>query len=445
MKKTVLLTRWMVIASIALISYNTQAQRSQGIGTNNPNPKAVLDLNASWLGTNPQGFLPPALSTANRTTTLGPTLTAADNGLIVYDNQINAYFYWNGATWVQIADATSGWVASGGNLYFLTGNVGIGTSTPNEKFTLVGNASVVGTSFLQNTYVSGLTLTGPSLQNGILSVTGTGEVVTVSASAFSQWSTNGTTISYNGGNVGIGVTNPANATLEILGTLSASGIGYLNGFVNTSFSNLGNTTISGGASITGLSAMQSARIEGLSNGVLSVDGAGNVVLAPSSGTTYTSILGVNGIVATGNGTGEVTITGYQWTTVGGNLVYDGGSSISGIGQVNGLINSGFANLGNTTITGGASITGLAAMQSARIESLSNGVLSVDGVGNIITTPAVFSQWNTNGTTISYNTGNVGIGVTSPTNAALEILGNLSASGIGYLNSIISTGVANLGS
>jgi len=71
-----------------------------GIGTNNPNPKSVLELSSP---TNNQGFLVPRLSTAQRTA-ITPTTT--DKGLLVFDTDTNKFQFWNGTVWIIIEDAT---------------------------------------------------------------------------------------------------------------------------------------------------------------------------------------------------------------------------------------------------------------------------------------------------------------------------------------------------
>lgn len=66
-----------------------------------------------------------------------------------------------------------------------TGNVGIGTSTPNTRLHVVGNSTVTGIAMMQNTQIA-------SLSNGVLSVNGTGQVVLAPAgSSLSGSGTNG--------------------------------------------------------------------------------------------------------------------------------------------------------------------------------------------------------------------------------------------------------------
>lgn len=101
-----------------------------GIGTNNPNPKSVLELNSP---TNNQGFLVPRLTTAQRTAIAA---TATDKGLLVFDTNTNKFHFWSGTAWVAIEDGTgtdnqtltftpaTGLLAiSGGNNVTITGTI----------------------------------------------------------------------------------------------------------------------------------------------------------------------------------------------------------------------------------------------------------------------------------------------------------------------------------
>lgn len=101
-----------------------------GIGTNNPNPKSVLELSSP---TNNQGFLVPRLTSAQRTA-IAPTAT--DKGLLVFDTDSNKFHFWSGSARIIIEDGTgtdnqtltftpaTGLLAiSGGNNVTITGTV----------------------------------------------------------------------------------------------------------------------------------------------------------------------------------------------------------------------------------------------------------------------------------------------------------------------------------
>ncbi|WP_421762830.1 beta strand repeat-containing protein [Ekhidna sp.] len=82
-------------AIVMFLSTKTNAQEfSAGINTETPNPNAVLHLVAP---NGDQGLLIPSLTTAERTSM---TLTAADNGLMVFDSEDNAFYFWVNPNWV---------------------------------------------------------------------------------------------------------------------------------------------------------------------------------------------------------------------------------------------------------------------------------------------------------------------------------------------------------
>ena len=75
-----------------------------GVGTNNPDPKALLDLTTN-VGT-PRGLLMPRVSTTVRTGALQTGLGLGQKGLMVADTTSgpNAGLYvWNGTSWSQLA------------------------------------------------------------------------------------------------------------------------------------------------------------------------------------------------------------------------------------------------------------------------------------------------------------------------------------------------------
>ena len=72
---------------------NPQAQNNVGIGTNSPNPKALLDLSAT-----DKGFMVPRLTTTQRLA-IAPA-GAVDQALLVYDTDVQLFYFWNAAAWI---------------------------------------------------------------------------------------------------------------------------------------------------------------------------------------------------------------------------------------------------------------------------------------------------------------------------------------------------------
>ncbi len=83
------------------ISIAAYTQNSVGINTTNPNPHAVLDLVSP---NNNQGLKIPSLTTAQRTDAVFvSSLSATDNGLIIFDSDLNSFYYWSGSDWTKIS------------------------------------------------------------------------------------------------------------------------------------------------------------------------------------------------------------------------------------------------------------------------------------------------------------------------------------------------------
>jgi len=77
------------------------AQDNMGVGTQNPNPNAILELSAQ-----DKGFLAPRMDTTQRNNI--PTGNT-ENGLLIYANNVDKFFYWNAtqAEWVPIPSSSS--------------------------------------------------------------------------------------------------------------------------------------------------------------------------------------------------------------------------------------------------------------------------------------------------------------------------------------------------
>jgi len=86
--------------SIFIIVINTEIfsqNNSVGINTLTPNHNAVLELISP---NNNQGLLVPKLTTSQRTNILFTNnLTGEDSGLLVYDSDLQMFFWWDGSLW----------------------------------------------------------------------------------------------------------------------------------------------------------------------------------------------------------------------------------------------------------------------------------------------------------------------------------------------------------
>ena len=73
-----------------IVGIGLQAQ-GVGVGTSSPHASAQLDLNS----TN-KGILIPRMSSAQRGAIASPA-----KGLLVFDNDLNGFWYFNGTGWVK--------------------------------------------------------------------------------------------------------------------------------------------------------------------------------------------------------------------------------------------------------------------------------------------------------------------------------------------------------
>jgi hypothetical protein len=110
-----------------------------------------------------KGMLIPRMTTTERIAIVSPA-----TGLIVYDNTLNQFYYYNGSTWISITTGTplNYWTLSGSSLYNNSGtNVGIGLTSPSAYLDITGtNASTnslqlrsgnISTSFVSNQILFG--------------------------------------------------------------------------------------------------------------------------------------------------------------------------------------------------------------------------------------------------------------------------------------------------
>ncbi|SNT24916.1 hypothetical protein SAMN05421640_2944 [Ekhidna lutea] len=100
MKFSAFLKVTIITFGLVILSYSGHSQDfSAGINVDKTdiNPNAVLHLKSGEDG-RARGLLIPSISTSQRT---GMNLTAADNGLLVFDSDENAFYFWvNGTGWI---------------------------------------------------------------------------------------------------------------------------------------------------------------------------------------------------------------------------------------------------------------------------------------------------------------------------------------------------------
>lgn len=87
------------------ISANFNSIFGQSVSINStgnaPNLNSILDVSSTT-----SGALLPRMNTSQRTT-LGGSLAGPEEGMTVFDTQLNAYFYWDGGAWVRILSANA--------------------------------------------------------------------------------------------------------------------------------------------------------------------------------------------------------------------------------------------------------------------------------------------------------------------------------------------------
>ncbi|RME23566.1 MAG: hypothetical protein D6800_09655, partial [Candidatus Zixiibacteriota bacterium] len=134
MKKLLLFSMAILVGCFSLFAQSTG---KVGIGTNNPDPSAMLEVKST-----DKGFLPPRLTTAQRLAISSPA-----TGLMVYDTDLNQYMTYNGTAWVVLGN-DGDWARDVGNGYLfpntLTDKVGIGTATPAYELDVNGDIRVQG-------------------------------------------------------------------------------------------------------------------------------------------------------------------------------------------------------------------------------------------------------------------------------------------------------------
>ena len=342
-------------------------------------------------GVNPPGYLGfltvyPASATGSNTPPNVSTLnnylgTVVSNAAIIPAGDTNGSvnFYPHDATdvivdingyYVQAGAGTSQWTNNGSSIFYSLGNVGIGSSSPAQKLDVTGIGRFSG---------------------GIMFGDGTTQTTAATGgSGGSQWTTSGSNIYFNGGNVGIGTTTPG-GKLEVNGNLVVDGIIAFAG-ANVLNAAVGNGALSSNTTGNSNAAFGSETLTQNTSGTGNT-ALGSQALLANTNANYNTAVGYNAL--------EFNSTGFQNTAVGMEALQQNtiGSTNVAVGQLAMQLNS--AGTGNTAIgvqalSANTSGSGNAALGSGALAGNTSGATNT-GVGE----NALVS--------VSTGNGNVGIG------------------------------------
>jgi len=266
-----------------LISASAFAQ-SVGINSDGSSPdgSAMLDVKSTS-----KGFLAPRVSSTG-------DITSPATGLLVYQTGGTPGYYYNSGTpaspaWVQLgaASGASQWTTTGSNIYYNTGNVGIGTSTASSNLTVNGATH------------SQIQLQSAGLTKGYFWWQSEGYLAVGPGSANNS-------VIFKDNNVGIGTAIPA-YKLHVAGDVNFTGALRVNAAAGTA----GQVLTSNGTSAPAWSSISATNV----TGTVAVANGG-------TGTTNGSITGTGALTFAAGGTNKnVTITpsGTGYTLLGGNV------------------------------------------------------------------------------------------------------------------------------
>jgi len=146
------------IIFLAAISCHFVNAQSVGIGTNAPNPKALLDISSTT-----KGVLLPRMTTSQRF-----DITTPPNGLVVYDTDKNEFYHHDGLGWKALLNSDY-WrrpITSRKRISNLNDSVGINLSGATEWLDVDGNIRSRNNLIVGNSVTAQGNITGGSFSTG---------------------------------------------------------------------------------------------------------------------------------------------------------------------------------------------------------------------------------------------------------------------------------------